>query len=98
MPANTCPISSGVIRARFWIVSLVPDVRDCEVPCVTPSVSLVPSVQLSDVPSVREREVPCEVPCERPSFQPFDVPSLKERPPLLPSFPPCQRLPPRKPV
>jgi hypothetical protein len=74
MRANTMPISSGVIRARFWIVSLVPAVWACEVPEVVPSVSLVPVVQLSDVPSLRDREVVCDAPRDWPSVQPLDFP------------------------
>ena len=77
---------------------LDPAVRDFEVPRVIPSVSLMPVVQLSDVPSVSDRDVPCETPSERPSVQPFDFPSVYERPSLLPSFPEIQRRPPRKPV
>src|ERR1017187_4524245 len=84
MRAKNWPISSGVTRARFWMVSLDPAVRDCDVPCVVPSVSLVPSV--------RERAVLWDVPCDSPSVQPFDLPWLS----LWPVEPPCQAWP-RKP-
>jgi hypothetical protein len=53
-----------VTRARFWIVSLDPAVRDSDVPCVVPSVSvkLVPVV--SEAPSVCDREVPRDAPAD----------------------------------
>src|ERR1039458_3959004 len=104
MRANNCPISSGVTSARFWMVSLDPSVRDCDVPRVVPSVSLTPVVSdvpsvcdrdvpgvslapgVSDVPSVCDRDVPCETPSERPLFQPFEPPVLKESDQLRLSF------------
>ena len=48
------------------MVSLAPAVRDCEVPCVVPSVSLVLVPEVSEVPSVRDRDVPCDTPCDSP--------------------------------
>jgi hypothetical protein len=67
---------------------LVPDVRDCDVPRVTPSVSLVPIVTLSDVPSVRDFDVLCETPFDCPVFQPSDFVVFVERLSLLPSVTP----------
>src|ERR1035441_7246877 len=74
MREKSWPISSGVTRARLWTVSLVPAVRDSDVPVV------------SEVPSVCDWDVPCETPSERPSFQPFDPPVLKESDQLRLSF------------
>src|ERR1039458_10358468 len=89
MRANNCPISSGVTSARFCMVSLDPSVRDSDVPRVVPSVSLTPDV--SEVPSVCDRDVPCETPSERPLFQPFEPPVLRESDQLLLSF--CFKFP-----
>src|ERR1017187_8522079 len=84
MREKSWPISSGVTRARLWTVSLVPAVRDSDVPRVVPSVSLTPDV--SEVPSVCDRDVPCETPSERPSVQPFEPPVLRESDQLRLSF------------
>src|ERR1017187_5754665 len=74
MRANNCPISSGVTSARCWMVSLDPSERDSDVPVV------------SDVPSVCDRDVPCDSPSERPSFQPFEPPALSASDQLRLSF------------
>src|ERR1039458_2079430 len=89
MREKSWPISSGVTRARLWTVSLVPAVRDSDVPRVVPSVSLTPEV--SEVPSVCDRDVPWETPSERPLFQPFEPPVLRESDQLLLSF--CCKFP-----
>src|ERR1039458_6936301 len=74
MREKSWPISSGVTRARLWTVSLVPAVRDSDVPVV------------SDVPSVCDRDVPRETPSERPSLHPFDLPVDRESDQLRLSF------------
>src|ERR1039457_2318258 len=74
MREKSWPISSGVTRARLWTVSLVPAVRDSDVPVV------------SEVPSVCDRDVPWETPSERPSLHPFDLPVLRESDQLRLSF------------
>jgi len=50
------------------MVSLDPAVRDVEVPWVVPSVSLMLVPTVSEVPSVRDRDVPCDTPCDSPLF------------------------------
>ena len=79
------------------MVSLAPEVRDCELPRVVPSVTLVlvpwvvPSVSLmlvpevSEVPLFCERDVPRETPSDRPSVQPRDSPSVLDFVQLFPS-------------
>ena len=80
------------------MVSLDPDVRDVEVPCVVPSVSLVLVPVVCEVPSVRDRDVPCDTPCDWPLFQLCEYPSDLDWVMLRPSLPPVVAPPHKRPA